>query len=324
MTHKLSINAPTRIIFFGTPEFSVPILTELASENNLELFLVTAPPRPSGRTQTLTPTAVSIEGAKLHLSILEPENPAADEFIEKIKELKPDLFVVAAYGKILSPVLLAIPKYGALNIHPSLLPKLRGPSPIEGAILAGLDETGVTIILMDALMDHGPIVAHEKIKILPSETRLSLSPRLADISSRLLMKTLPQWVAGKITPTDQQHDSATFTKILTRDDGRILWTRPAVELERQVRAYLGWPDSFFMWQRNSLMLRCKVESAHIILGPIAEKPIGAVWQGPDAPIAVQTIDGSLSIDRLWLEGKTSAPSAEFVNGYPDIIGAMLL
>ena len=100
MTHKLSINAPTRIIFFGTPEFSVPILTELASENNLELFLVTAPPRPFGRTQTLTPTAVSAAGAKLHLSILEPENPAADEFIEKIKELKPDLFIVAAYGKI--------------------------------------------------------------------------------------------------------------------------------------------------------------------------------------------------------------------------------
>lgn len=325
MKRRIKIKKPIRIIFFGTPEFSCPSLELLAKQSQFEVSVVTVPPKPAGRSQTnLLPSAVKILADSLQLPVFEPENLLDQDFLNRISSLKPLLFVVAAYGKIIPPKLLRLPPHGALNLHPSLLPKYRGPSPVEAVIRAGETETGVSIMLLDDKIDHGPILSQEIVPIRERETALELGPRLAKIGAQLLAKTIPGWLANEIVPVPQNHEKATYTKLLTREDGRIFWDTPAMALERQIRAYQGWPGSYFIWRRHNEMLRVKVEAARVVEGAIAEKPYGSVWQAAEAPIAVTTIDGSLAVDQLCLEGKDSVSAADFINGYPDIIAATLL
>jgi len=311
-----------RVIFFGTPEFALPALQVLAKSGAFDIFVVTAPAKPLGKAQVITPSPIKILAGKLGLTSFEPESLRDPEFFKKIASLKPDLFAVAAYGKIIPQELLDLVPYGSLNIHPSLLPKYRGPSPIEAAILAGEKETGVSIMQMDAEVDHGPVVAQEVVAIGENETAPELSKRLAKIGAKLLLNMLPKWIAGEVSPTSQDHERATYTKRLEREDGRLYWDNPANLLLCQVRAYAGWPESHFIWKRNDEILRVKVEAARVFAS--GARPYGTVWQAAEAPIAIETLDGALAVDKLRLQGKASRTAAEFINGYPDIIGARLL
>ena len=203
-----------------------------------------------------------------------------------------DLIVVASYGKILPKEMLKIPKYGALNAHPSLLPKYRGPAPVPTTILNGEKETGVTIILMDEQVDHGPILASKKFEIGDKKiTTPELLKILWELGGDLLVETIPKWIRGEITPQEQDHSKATYTKKLTREDGRIDWDRPVEYIERQIRAFFPWPGVFTFWKGK----RLKVLKSYI------------------------NDQGKLVVDELQLEGKKPTTYREFLLGHKDFI-----
>ena len=206
-----------KYIFFGTPEFATIILEKLMKSG-------------------YKPIAVFRDPKEL-TSVL----------IEKLEHLKPDLAVIAAYGKILPKEILDIPRFGFINVHPSLLPKYRGASPIQCAILNGDKETGVTIMKIDKKMDHGPILAYSKWLIANSDTYESLSKKLAKFGAELLVKTMSDYISGKIKPIEQEHEKATYTKIIKKEDGKIDWIKSAIEIERMTRGYYPWPSTWTTW-----------------------------------------------------------------------------
>lgn len=213
---------------------------------------------------------------------------------KKIKELKPDLVIVASYGKVIPKKILEIPKHGCLNIHPSFLPKYRGPSPIQTTILNGDKKTGVTIILMDEKIDHGPILVQQEWEIPNSKiTYPELSQKLAQLGIKLLIQTIPKWIRGEIKPKSQDHSKATHTKILKREDGKIDWSEPAQEIERQIRAFNPWPGTFTFIKHKNKTLRIKVLEADI------------------------SKDNKLIIKKLQPEGKKAMSFEEFKRGYHD-------
>lgn len=213
---------------------------------------------------------------------------------KKTEELKPDLVIVASYGKIIPKKILEIPKYGCLNIHPSLLPKYRGPSPIQTTIFNGDKKTGVTIILMDEKIDHGPILAQQEWEIPNSKiTYPELSQKLARLGVKLLIQTIPKWINGEIKPKPQNESKATYTKILKREDGKIDWSKPGREIERQIRAFFPWPGAFFFIRHKGKILRVKILQANI------------------------SKDNKLIIKKLQPEGKKAMTFEEFKKGYHD-------
>lgn len=232
-----------------------------------------------------------------------------------------DLIVVGFYGEILSKKMLEIPTYGALNVHPSLLPKYRGPSPVQNVILNNETKTGVTIILMDEKVDHGPMIAAESFKIGSRKfTTPELTKELWELGGDLLVKTIPKWIAGEIKPISQNHENATYTKILKKQDGHIDWTKPAEEIERQIRAFTPWPGSFTFWNDK----RLKIISAHASArsDPRGLSP-GQTFIDDERQIAVHTAMGVLHIEKLQPEGKEEVLAKAFLNGHLQIIGAIL-
>ena len=263
-----------KIVFIGTSEFGAIILDGLIKNNYKPILVITMPDKPAGRKQVLTPSAVK-KGAKL-LKI------RVGYDLEEIKEIKPDLIITAAYGKIISKKVLEIPKYGALNIHPSLLPKYRGPSPIQTAILNGDKKTGVTIMLMDQEMDHGQIIAQNKYKLRENITYKELEKILANQGAKLLIETLPQWIKGEIKAKEQNHFKASYTKIIKKEDGKIDWKKPVQEIERQIRAFDPWPGTFTFIKKGDKKIRVKILQAELSknnqliikkLQPEAKKPM---------------------------------------------------
>ena len=224
-----------------------------------------------------------------------------------------DLIVVGFYGKILSKKTLAVPTYGALNVHPSLLPKYRGPSPIQTTILDGETKTGVTIIVMDEQVDHGPIIATQNFEIGDTTyTTPELTKDLWELGGDLLVKTIPEWIAGNITPTPQDESKATYTNMLRRENGRIDWSKPALYIERQVRAFSPWPGTFTQFQSKLLkILKAKVS-------PLQGTP-GQVFQGPEKELAVYTGKQALILQEVQPEGKKPMSGKEFLLGHTTII-----
>jgi methionyl-tRNA formyltransferase len=308
----------------GTPDFAVPTLELLVSVGNDVAAVYTQPDRPSGRGQHMAETPVKRRAQQLGLRVLAPKTLRAPEAIEALRSFSPEALVVAAYGKLLPQAALDAAPKGALNIHPSLLPKYRGPSPIAAAILAGDRETGGTIMLLDAGMDTGPILAQRRTPIGDDDTTGTLSERLAREGAALLAETLAQWLAGKITPQAQDEAAATITKLVEKEDGRIDWSRPAREIWLQTRAYNPWPGSFTTW-RGAIV---KVLQAR----PMQDKrgEVGTVLLLESAPggtkgkqLAVCTRDGVLILERLQLEGKRAMTAQEFLAGRPEIAGERL-
>ncbi len=275
------------IVFFGTPEFARIILERLALSDFKPLLVL---------------------GSRNKIPL------------EKIRAMEVDLIIVAAYGRILTKDILDLPKYGALNIHPSLLPKYRGPSPIQYTILNGDKMTGVTIIKMDEEIDHGDIVSCIKYQVLGDETTDVLSRRLAKIGSELLVETIRKWIAGAIKPTPQTHSEATYTKIIRKEDAHINWNKSAEEIARQIRAFTPWPGSYFFWKDK----RIKTISGNILDISTPQELLPGQTFLHNSKLAVQTPKGIFVIEELQLQGKNKITIKEFLNGYEEIIGAVLL
>lgn len=237
------------------------------------------------------------------------------------KSQKVDLIVVGFYGKILSKKILETPTYGALNVHPSLLPKYRGPAPVQAAILNGETETGVTIIRMDEQIDHGPIIAVANFKIGDKRfTTPELTKELWELGGDLLIKTIPKWIAGEIKPKEQKHESATYTKMIKKEDGHIDWSKGAEQIERQIRAFTPWPGSFTFWQNK----RLEIIKGYPLLVTIPQGPErGQTFLYKSGELGVQSGTGVFIIEILKPEGKNEIPIKEFLNGHKEIIGATL-
>lgn len=306
-----------KTILIGTSDFAVRIYKHIYKKLDIAA-IITTPDKPIGRKQILTPSPVKKWALENNIPTLELES-------QKIKELKPDLIIVAAYGEIVPKEILDIPEFGALNIHPSLLPKYRGASPIQATILNGDTETGVTIIKMDEKMDHGDIVANSKFEIRNSKpTYEELSEKLADLGAELLISTLPDYVNGKIKPKPQDHSKATFTKIIKKEDGRIDWNKSAKEIERQIRAYYQWPSSYAQISstKSQVPNNIKILNAEIQNKNTNHK-IGEVFLDENKNLCVQTNDGVLILKQVQLEGKKSMIAKDFLNGHPEIVGTVL-
>jgi len=242
-----------RIVFFGTPQLGVQVLEKLILTGFKPVAVVTREDKPAGRGQKSTPPPVKIIAEKYKICVLQPKKLKDNqEIISNLKNFSPDLFIVAAYGRIIPREILDIPKYGTLNVHPSLLPKYRGASPIQSAILNGDEETGVTIILLDEELDHGPIIAQEKVPITKTETTQSLTEKLGKLGAKLLADIIFDWIEGKIKPRNQNHKKATFTKILTKEDGYIDLSNPPSpkKFNLMVRAFYPWPGTWTKWQNK--------------------------------------------------------------------------
>ncbi|OGZ34713.1 MAG: methionyl-tRNA formyltransferase [Candidatus Portnoybacteria bacterium RBG_19FT_COMBO_36_7] len=317
----------------GTPEFSVPILETLCQSDFKPRAVITAPDKPAGRGQQLSSPPVKIIAQNYKIPVCQPKTK--EELAKQTLGFKPDIILVAAYGKILPKEILDTPKYGSINVHPSLLPKYRGPSPVQFAILNGEKETGVSIMLMNEKMDEGSILGQEFIEIEKDETARSLEEKLSKIASKLLIKTLNYWIVinempksakNLVLPQQQDNSKATYTKILTKQDGKIFWDKSAKELERQIRAFYPWPGSFTVLKtsadgQNKFSNLKILEAADSDLK--TEKELGEVFLADSQELTVQTGQGCLIIKNLQTEGGKPMSAADFLNGHPEIIGMIL-
>jgi len=313
-----------KIIFFGTSEFGSVVLGKLVQAGYKPVLVVTTPDKPAGRNLKLISSPVKILAEQYSLPVAQPEKLGLAKFCKSNlakPSLEPDLFVVASYGEILPKEVLDIPKKGTLNVHPSLLPKYRGPSPVHTAILNGDKSTGVTIMLLDEKMDHGPILANSKLEILNSKfTFPELRDKLAELGADLLIKTIPEWVAGSIKAAAQDDSKAAYTKIFAKEDGKIDWNEPAEHIERQVRAFAPWPGTWTLWDKKLL----KVLKARVITipGEYQHAKPGTIFSF-ESQFAIITKEQALLVEEVQLEGKKPMSSKEFLLGHKAIIGAIL-
>ena len=243
----------TKILFMGSSEYSLVILKNLIKKFPVAL-VVTQPDKPSGRGKRVEPALIKAAANEMNISTLQPKKINDDSFWEIINAHSIDLIIVAAYGKILPKKLLEFPKYGCLNVHASLLPRWRGASPIQAAILNGDTQTGVTIMKMDEGIDTGPVLSDRAINIESSDTSNTLMLKLAQAGSELLVETLPEYLSGKITPQPQNSLQATYTGLLKKEDGILDFSQPAENLERKIRAYNPWPICFMKYESTFIRI----------------------------------------------------------------------
>lgn len=307
-----------RIILMGTPEFTVPVLDALTHTTHEIVGVFTRPDQPAGRGKQLQASPVKQIAQARGLPVFQSTTLRKRETIVQLRNLAPDVIIVAAYGLILPPDVLAIPPHGCVNTHASLLPRHRGAAPIPAAILAGDAETGITLMQMDAGIDTGPILAQRAIPIADDDTTGTLTTKLSRVAAELLIETLPLILAGDIVPQPQDEARATYAKTIRKEEGLIDWTRPAEEIARRVRAFNPWPSAFTFWNSTQLkILRAEAASAKIHAKP------GCVVKLPD-PIAVATGDGVLILREVQLAGKRAMKIEEFVRGQRDFVGSRVV
>ena len=330
-----------KIVFFGSPEQAVAALRTLLERGHSVAAVYTQPDRPAGRSRSPAPTPVRQAAEAAGVPVRTPRSLRDATVQVELAAFRADVFVVAAYGKLLPPEALRIPRLGVLNVHPSLLPKYRGPSPVQQTILDGAEQTGVTVMLLDEGMDTGPILAQSApVRLTGAETAGALMARLFELGAGLLADTIEKWARGEITPRPQDNAQATVTKLLSREDGEIDWSQPAQRIARMVRAYDPWPGTHTRWRGRAL----KVLVAQAVPPPspstgeepaLTTMPIGAKGPGGgetrvagtvsvrDGGVVVATGEGALRLHRLQLEGKKAVSAEEFVRGYPAFPGSAL-
>lgn len=313
----------SKIIFIGTPEFGSIVLDKICENGLLPILVITAKDKPVGRRQEVMSPPVKVTAKKYNIKTLQPEKII--ETRDDLEKIKPDLIVVAAFGQILPKEILNIPRFGCLNVHPSLLPKYRGASPIQSAILNGEEKTGVTILLMKEKMDQGPIIYQESYKIKSETTYKELERELAGLGGKLILNCAPKWIQGKLKAKPQDEQKATYAGVLTKDEGAVDWKKSAEYIERQVRAYNPWPGTFCKFPEGEKFKKMKIIRANTLVqtkyGPFG--PVGKTFLAPNDKIAVQTGKDFLIITILQPEGRKPMSSAEFLRGHWDFIGTIL-
>jgi len=305
---------PARTVFFGSGTFAVPILGALVAHPSVEVVgVVTPPDRPAGRRAEPTPVPVAVGARRLGLPLLQPERVRAPETAAAIEALAPDLGVLADYGRIVPPSILEIPRHGILNVHPSLLPRHRGATPVPATILAGDPEAGVAVMLMDAGLDTGPVLGSRSWPLDGTETAPELEARAAREGAALLTELLEPYLRGERVASPQDEALATLTRPLRRPDGLLDPGRPAVELERQVRAYQPWPGSFIETPAGRLA---------ILRGLVAERGASdrtGALVADGLGLAIVAADGRLRLLEVQPAGGRAMSGAAFRRGHPAVV-----
>lgn len=311
-----------QIIFLSSSEFGLPTLRKLAEDGRFSISaVITTPDKPKGRRLKTEMSLIKKEAKNLGIQVLEISDFKDTKWEKEIKKQKPDVMVMASFGKIIPENILKIPKGGIFNIHPSLLPKFRGPSPIQSAILTGEKETGVTIILTDNQMDHGPILKMSGVRCQVSDVGYKkLHDKLAELSGDIIGDVIIDWVAGKIKPIPQDDSQATYTKKIKKENGLIDWNESAEIIGRKIRAFEAWPVCYFFLNPDNKNLRVQILEAEIVqnynskFGGVSFKLRKEFFE-IDGELAARTGQGILKIIKLKPEGKNIISGEEFIRGY---------
>ncbi len=298
-----------RIVFLGTSEFACPALTAIHKAYDIVL-VVTQPDRPVGRHAVLTPPPVKVEALRLGLPVFQPVRVNSAESVARIRDARPDVIVVAAYGQLLKPELIGIPPLGTINIHASLLPRYRGAAPINWAIIRGETETGITTFLIDPGMDTGPILMQRTTGIGPDETAGELHDRLAALGAELILETLSGVESGRLTPIPQDDSAASLAPRLSRDDGMIDWSRPAQEIHNLIRGTNPWPGAFTHLGGK----RVKVHKSRLTGLKRGDHRPGAIALRETGRLLVATGDELLELLEVQREGRPRVSGRGFLNG----------
>lgn len=323
MQQKEKNHIKLKTVFMGTSDFAEGILETLIENEYNIVAIFTKPDARVGRKQEVAENPIKNIALDKKIALFQPQK-FDEETKSKLKDLKPDLIVVAAYGKILPKDVLDIPGFGCVNVHPSLLPKFRGPSPIQNTLLSGEKETGTTIMLMDEKMDTGDILAQKKIAIDESDNTETLSKKLLSLSSELIIETLPLWIGRKIEPIKQDNSRATLCQLIEREDGKIVWEQDAQDIHNRFRALFPWPGIFTFWKNNDSLIRLKLLKIKLQkINPEIHHKTGEVFEIGDS-IAVQALNGIIMIEEIQMEGKSPVPIKEFINGYRNFVGSILI
>ena len=305
-----------KIIFMGTPKFALPSLKALYESDFVEILsVVTKPDEPRGRGMKLMPSPVKRMAEELGLKVYQPKRASSPKFVSKLREMSPDVIVVVAYGQILRREVLEIPSRGCVNLHPSLLPKYRGPAPIQWAIINGEKETGVTVMFLDEGEDTGDIIAQKRVKIEEGETAETLYDRLSRIGAQLLVEVLRDMDRGEVNRRAQDHSQATYAPKLRRKDGRIDWSADSDRICNLIRGMKPWPGTYSHLHNGRMIKIHEAISSSPEEEPEIELEPGQIYISPHNDLFVKTGDGWVKLLSLQPEGKRRMSGLDFVNGY---------
>ncbi len=307
-----------RLVFMGTPDFAVPSLKALIGSRDDVVAVVTQPDRPKGRGRALTKSPVKELAEKHKIEVIQPPRAKEEGFIQRLKELNPDLIVVIAYGHILPKSILDIPSLGCINVHASLLPKYRGASPINWAIIEGEVETGVTTILIDEGLDTGDILLTEKTEIDKDDNYEKLQKKLSFLGAEVLLKTIESMKKGDLKPVPQRDADASYASLLKKEDGLINWNSEAEKINNSIRGLNPWPGTVTNWRGK----RLKVLSGRILTNSVKDVP-GSIIRKDLNGIEVATAKGVFLITKLQPENKRAMEVRDFLKGYDIKVGEVL-
>lgn len=298
-----------RIVFMGTPDFSVPSLEALHGAGHDIVLVVTRPDKPKGRGRKLDAPPVKKAASRLNRPVMQPPSLRDDKIVQALREAAADFFVVVAFGHILTETVLSMPRQGCINVHASLLPRYRGPAPIHWAVINGEPESGVTTMMMDKGLDTGDILMQAKEPVAPTDTAGELHDRLAVLGSRLLCRTLDAFSEGTVRRIAQEHSLATYAPLLKKTDGLIDWRKPADKIESFIRGMTPWPGAFTYWRNR----RLKIFRAEAARMPVESSP-GTILKGRGDELTVATGQGALSILEIQEASGSRLPISEFLRG----------
>jgi methionyl-tRNA formyltransferase len=307
-----------KIVFMGTPDFAVPSLETLITSQEV-IGVVTQPDRPAGRGRKQQSPPIKIVAEAHGIPVYQPKSLRNDEAVLPLREWAPEMIVVAAFGQILRPHVLELPPKGCLNIHASLLPRWRGAAPIQHAILAGDDETGISLMQMDEGLDTGPVFVQEAISIAADETATKLHNRLAKLGAALLNKHLNDILAGRLLPSYQNDNLATYAPMIKKEAGAIDWHQPVGQVDRHIRAMTPWPSAFTTWSGKMLKILAAepIKDTHLPSGLPGQV---VLYEGAAVILAEK---GGLRLKRIQLSGKRAMEADDFLHGQPDFLGVHL-
>ncbi len=298
-----------RVVFMGSPDLAIPSLLAASEVSDLT-GVITQPPRKKGRGQKEVPSPVAVKASEMGIETMTPDEVKSDGFLELFCALEPDLALVVAYGKILPPQVLSVPRLGCVNVHTSLLPELRGAAPIQWAIARGYKTTGVTLMQMDEGMDTGPILIQKKTDIGEDENAISLTGRLTEMAARIVKEGIPALGEGKLTPAVQDNSNATYAPMLKKEDGRVDWQMDSAQIANRVRAFVPWPGVHTYFKGKRLL----ITGAESMEWAGEEKPGTVIDAGKDG-IDIVTGSGIFRIITLQPEGKREMSATEFLAGH---------